>query len=270
MAFRMARAAVSPPAGRLRSSSAARSWACCGPRRSAPAAGGDGAAGRRAARAAASTPSTGAGGPDGGSVGPGRRGAGGRAAGAGRRGRRAPAARRGRRRPRERRRRGAGRTLGGAGGAGGAGAGERSRGPSARRRAARGEAASGCRAGRRAGRVSPTSLRARRIGSRPVASSYVRERRLLGAAVVLRIGVPACRTRTIGPQLASCAPPVTLLHLVELGLRLLGELLGLVEEPHAATVARASASSARRASAWRVHVRPGVAAREPRLDRRAA
>src|SRR3954454_9182717 len=56
-----------------------------------------------------------------------------------------------------------------------------------------------------------------------------------------------------------------LLHLVELGLRLLGELLGLVEEPHAATLARRT-----RARRRRVAPRPGAAARGAAVGARAA
>ena len=175
-----------------------------------------GHAGRRRRRV---TPSTGAGGPEGGSVGgtPGVVGAAGRT--------------------------GAGATRGG-GEAAAARAAPRRRG----RGGAAAAAASGCRAGR-AARPGPASDRwaARaaalaRLGASgsPCGGVAVCSRRDRAAVlVVLR------DRRTRGRTDAAAGGVDLLLHLVELGLRLLGELLGLIEEPHAATVARNRPSETR-------------------------
>ena len=259
MAIRMARAAVSPPAGRLRSTSAARSLACCGPRRRA-ASGRRGDAGRRGRRR---RPSTGAGGPDGGSVGgtPGVAMTAGPEAGRGRRRRRSGRRRRRRSQaastpsespawPRAGRRRartapgGAGRVAerdrgaerGGlrarASGARGQGAGERVARRARRPASGSPEPAPGRRTaaptgqGRPGAAGAPTSA-GQRIAMRRCRRLLLRDR---SAVLVVLHDRPARARRA-----RRAAGVDLLLHLVELGLRLLGELLGLVEEPHAAT-----------------------------------
>ena len=256
MAFRMARAAVSPPAGRLRSASAARSRAVAvlvvggverrrgdagrrGRRRRAL----DGRAGRTAARWAGRRGVRETGGAADGGAGA-RRGARGGAADAG-----------GRRRPRRgasaasAARRSAPRRAGGAGGA--PARAPRRRG---RVRAALGAdgapsgSPAGAAAGERvagAGTGAPTAAPTGQVG--PARPGGADERRSAGRraaespAAAAGSGGRACRTRRSARsarRARRAAGVDLLLHLVELGLRLLGELLGLVEEPHAATVAR--------------------------------